>query len=237
MIEYDFHSHSLFSSCGVHTVIEMLLAAKSKGVKALAITDHGKFNGGKANNVFYERLENPVSGIRLLKGVEANPDVDGNTDIPKQMLHFLDIVLLGLHDNIPRNKGADFYTSLLVKTMELNPYIDIITHPNNSAAFPLDYRRLCEAAISMGVVLELNNSKVRYSRNDYNDTILYIKTCAEMECPVAICSDAHCVGEIGDDFYMRKMLQELSFPERLVVNSTEKSSLDFLNQRKRLRNG
>ena len=41
MLEVDFHSHSLFSGCGLHTIIEMLTYAKTVGLKALAITDHG----------------------------------------------------------------------------------------------------------------------------------------------------------------------------------------------------
>jgi putative hydrolase len=53
MIPVDFHSHSLFSGCGVHTVLEMLTAAKAKGLKGLAITDHGKLVKGRANSVFF----------------------------------------------------------------------------------------------------------------------------------------------------------------------------------------
>ena len=70
--ETDLHSHTLFSPCGLHTIIEILTAAKAAGLKGLAITDHGISVGGRTNSVFFERLHHPVPGIRLFKGVEAN---------------------------------------------------------------------------------------------------------------------------------------------------------------------
>ena len=41
MLEVDFHSHTFFSKCGLHSIIEMLTEAKNRGLAALAITDHG----------------------------------------------------------------------------------------------------------------------------------------------------------------------------------------------------
>ena len=64
MIEVDLHSHTHFSNCGLHSCLEMLEAARAKGMKGLAITDHGLSLGGRLNSIFFERLKDPVPGIR-----------------------------------------------------------------------------------------------------------------------------------------------------------------------------
>ncbi len=119
MIPVDFHCHSLFSGCGVHTVMEILEAGRKKGMEGLSITDHGRLVGGKANSPFFERLENPVQGIRLLKGMECNVDGDtGLTDCPMNFLPFMDIVLLGLHENLKHG----FPEELIVKITSLSAF-------------------------------------------------------------------------------------------------------------------
>jgi len=55
VLKVDLHSHSLFSNCGLHTVLEMLTAAKNAGLKALAITDHGTALEGRISSPFFDR--------------------------------------------------------------------------------------------------------------------------------------------------------------------------------------
>ncbi|MBL8027856.1 MAG: PHP domain-containing protein [Fibrobacteres bacterium] len=233
MLDADFHSHTLFSGCGIHTVIEMLSAAREKGVKALAITDHGKLVGGKANNVFFERMDNPVNGIRLLKGIEANLDGSGGTDTPQSVLKFMDIVLLGIHDNIPKNLGAEYYTKLLIDTIKKAPYVDLVSHPNNAGMFPLNHLDLCKAAIDYNFAIELNNSKIKYSRTDTADTMAMLEACVKTGCMTIIASDAHCITEIGEDRHIRTLLNSISFPEHQIVNSTYDKAIEFIDMRKK----
>ena len=232
MIEVDFHAHSLFSECGVHTVIEMLTAAKAKGMKGLALTDHGKLVGGHANSVFFERLKDPVPGIRLLKGIECNVDGEtGRTDCPAKFLPFMDLVLLGLHDNIQPGLGSPYYTGLLIKTLEQNPFVDIVSHPNNGA-YTLDYERLVDAALRLDVVVELNNSKILYKRAPDSDADLLITICKEKRCRVSVSSDAHTVVEVGRDEDIRRFLSRHSFPEELIVNRNAESAFAFIEERR-----
>ncbi len=41
VLRHDFHSHSLQSACGIHTVAEILEIAAQKGVETVNICDHG----------------------------------------------------------------------------------------------------------------------------------------------------------------------------------------------------
>jgi putative hydrolase len=232
MIPVDFHAHSLFSGCGVHTVLEMLEAAKAKGLKGLAITDHGKLAGGRANSVFFERLKDPVPGIRFLKGIECNVDGDtGKTDCPVKFLGFMDLVLVGLHDNLPAGLGRDHYTRILIKALENNPFIDMVTHPNNGA-YSLDYERLVDAAVRLNVLVELNNSKVFLKRAPDSDAEALIGACKRKGCRVAVVSDAHVLTEIGRDDEIRPLLTRHQFPEELIVNRTAESAFAFIEERR-----
>ena len=53
MIPFDFHAHYLFSSCGIHTVLELLGRAREIGMAGMSITDHGP------------AIENEWMGVRI----------------------------------------------------------------------------------------------------------------------------------------------------------------------------
>lgn len=235
MIEVDLHSHSSFSLCGIHSFMEMLTAAKAKGLKALAITDHGKELGGKLNSVFYERLINPVEGIQLLKGVECNVLNDkGNIDYPHKFNKFIDIILLGIHPNIEIGRDKKQYTKMLIKSIKKNPYIDIITHPV-SREYPLDLEALAKTAFKHDIILELNNSKLHLKRIDEKAIFDFLNICKKTGCKIAINSDAHVIDEIGRDDEARKIIKDCNFPGELIVNNNAKKAFDFLDERKKRR--
>jgi putative hydrolase len=232
MIPVDLHSHSLFSGCGVHSVVELLTEAKRRGMAGLAVTDHGKFVGGRANSVFFERLTDPVPGIRLLKGLECNLQADtGETDCPKEYLPCMDIVLLGLHDNLPTGLEREAYTDMLIRALEKNPFVDIVTHPN-STGFPVNYQRLAEAAVRLNVALEMNNSKARLKRVGEGETEALIQACIQAGCEVAVSSDAHVLNELGNDDAIRPLLKKHGFPENKIINRDVLSAFNYIEKRK-----
>lgn len=233
MFETDLHSHSLFSPCGVHTVLEMLTAAKDRGLKGLAITDHGPSVGGTANSVFFERLSQPVPGVRLYKGVEANVlGREGRIDVVTKYLKWTDLVLLGYHRNSERDLSRHEYTDFLIKCLELNPCVDIITHPN-VPEYPVEYRALARAARHFGTALELNNSKTALGRASDDETLRLMEVCADEGCLVAVNSDAHTIEEPGDTRAIRRIMEEMDFPFELVVNKTLESTERWIRDRKK----
>jgi len=236
MLECDLHSHTIFSHCGVHTVIEMLNYAKCKGVKALAITDHGSAVGGRVNSVFWERLNNPVDGILLLKGLESNVvNEEGEIDFPFRYLKYADVILLGLHNNLPSSLDTKTYTKYLVNAIEKNKYlIDIISHPADEV-YKIEFLPVVLTAKKFGIALELSNTKLMYNRISIERIKEYLKICIENEVPIALSSDAHTVNEVGTDNFILPILKELNFPENLVINSSLEKALKFLSERKKLK--
>ncbi len=105
----DYHTHSQYSH-GQGDLEKNIKAALKKGLKELAITDHGPrtFNfirlGVKKSSELLEikskidNLQTDYPELRILAGVEANIiNTDGELDIPTEVLSKLDLVAAGLH--------------------------------------------------------------------------------------------------------------------------------------------
>ncbi len=237
MIEVDLHAHSLMSQCGVHTHIEMLTAARDRGLKALAITDHGPAVGGRHPGPLYNRMkQSPVEGIRFYKGIEANvTDEKGSIDIAPWLLPKLDIVLLGLHVRFERRKGnRTDWTEPLITAMRHNPWVDIITHPFEEG-FPVDLESVAEAANAGGMALELNNSKLLNRVTSVDVIKRFLDICRDTGCRVVVCSDAHTVEEVGDDQAVRPLLEASGIPDSQVVNHNAQAAMGFVAARRATR--
>ena len=235
MLEVDFHVHSLFSLCGLHTVLELVARARELGMKGFALTDHGPEIGGRLNSVFFERFVSPDPEVTVLKGVECNVlDTQGGIDLPHAYLPFIDMVLCGMHPNFPKGCAKEICTESLVAVIENNPQVDIITHPND-AAYPVDYRRLAGVAARYGVALEINNSKVHYKRSTPQEVMALLSVCRECGCRIAVNSDTHAIHELGDDRSVVPLLRETGFPDELVVNRDATAAFAFVEERRGLK--
>ena len=103
ILSADYHTHTPYSH-GKNTVLENAVAAKNKGLKEIAITDHG-FNhllfGLKRKKLPDLRAEiieaQKLTGVNVLMGMESNLiSVDGDTDMKKSDLVNFDIYLFGI---------------------------------------------------------------------------------------------------------------------------------------------
>jgi putative hydrolase len=234
MIQFDLHVHTLFSHCGIHTALEILSRADEIGMKGIAITDHGPaLPGGRLNNPFFERFKSPYPNVKLLKGMECNvADAHGKIDLPQPFKKFIDVVLLGLHPNIPTGQGISAYTDMLNAAIEKNPCVDIITHPNDPN-YPVDYRRIARAAKAAGMAIEINNSKILYSRAETQSAVDLVTVCRDESCKIAVNSDTHAIHELGLDDSVRPILESAGFPPELIVNRNERSTMEFIESRRR----
>ena len=235
MFETDLHAHSLFSACGLHSIVEMLTAAKDRGLKAQAITDHGPFLGRRPSSTFFERLNNPVDGIEFFKGMECNvKDTEGNIDVVPKFMRWYDVILLGFHDFETKNAEPSYYSQIMEKAIRNNPCVDIIVHPN-APHFTLDYKMIAKAAAATGVAIELNNAKTLLGRSTEEQTIKLIEACIAAGCDVAVNTDAHALNEVGNTDIMESLLKKTGFPYEKIVNRTYDSVMEWIAQRKAIR--
>lgn len=102
----DYHIHTRRSD-GRQSEEQAILAALERGLKEIALTDHGPLAAGigvKNPQVYLElkeRIEDmqPLyPDLTILVGVEANiRDLQGTLDVPPEVLDQMDIVIAGLH--------------------------------------------------------------------------------------------------------------------------------------------
>lgn len=103
----DYHTHTVYSH-GSGTIRDNVEAALEKGLKEIAICDHGPGHyiyGVKKKNIpvmreEIDRLNEEFipKGIKILLGVEANlAGYDGSIDMNDRLISQIDILLLGYH--------------------------------------------------------------------------------------------------------------------------------------------
>lgn len=103
----DYHTHTIYSH-GKGTIRDNVEAALKKGLKEIAICDHGPGHflyGVKREKLFKMReeidqlnAEYRNKGIKILLGVEANLiGYDGAIDVDDEVIKILDLLLLGFH--------------------------------------------------------------------------------------------------------------------------------------------
>lgn len=102
----DYHTHCRCSD-GRQSEEEIINAAKKRGLKEVAITDHGPLAAviGVRDADEYLELRDKLDtiatnyhDIKVLLGAEANiRDLQGTLDVPDEIIEELDILIAGLH--------------------------------------------------------------------------------------------------------------------------------------------
>ena len=193
----ELHSHSTWSD-GTVTIEGMAKAARERGYKVLAITDHSG-GLGIANGLSVERLrkqkdelqavqEKMGDSIRLLHGTEVDILADGSIYFPDEVLAELDIVIASLHSSL--RQPREVITARLLKAIQ-NPHVDIIGHPSgrllpDREGADLDWDIVLAGAKESGVALEINADP---SRLDLDE--VYARRAADMGIMMSIDTDAH----------------------------------------------
>lgn len=165
-IKGDLHIHSEWSD-GIYTIDEMAEAARKKGYKYIAITDHSgslKIAGGLSDKERLEqidlirKIEKKKKGIRILAGAEVDILDDGSLDYPDDILRRLDVVIAAIHTGFKQPK--DKITGRIIKAVN-NKYVDIIAHPTGRLmgtrdAYEIDIERILKAAKDTDTAIEIN---------------------------------------------------------------------------------
>jgi len=195
-IRGDLQSHSTATD-GQAGIAEMAKAARKRGYEYLAITDHSKrmtmVHGLDAARLAQqireiERLNEKLSGFRILKAIEVDILENGELDLADDILKELDVVVGAVHSlfNLSREKQ----TERIMRAMD-NPFFHIFAHPSGRLigereAYAVDLERLLHAAKERGCFLELNAHPMRLDLND-----AYCRMAKELGVKIAISTDSH----------------------------------------------
>ena len=195
-IRGDLHMHTTETD-GQATLEEMVAAAKARGLKYIAITDHSKrvsmANGLDAARLrqqwaAIDRLNASKPGITVLKGIEVDILERGGLDLDDDVLAEADWVVASIHYG--QNQPREQITKRIVDALR-NPHVSAIAHPtgrliNRRQPYEVDLAEVFKAARDHGKLLELNSNPARLDLDDV--------ACAAAKShgiPIVISTDAH----------------------------------------------
>jgi len=192
----DLQVHSTWTD-GANSIGEMAEQAKKIGLKYIVISDHSKslaMTGGLDEQMLLKQgkeidgLNEKISGIKVLRGVELNIMKDGSVDISDEILKGLDVVSAAVHSYF--DLSSEEMTKRVQKAIE-NPSVDIICHPTTRQiqrrdAIQLDMEKIIEAAKDSGTILDIDSFPDRLDLKDE-----YIRKVVEFGTKLGISSDSH----------------------------------------------
>ena len=232
VIRIDTHTHTVASSHAFSTISENAASAAEAGLELIACTDHGPGLEDGASRIYFKNMRcvpRFISGVAILRGIEANIDDKGHLDCSPAMREGLDIVMAGFHAPVySRDQGPGVNTEVLRRVMA-SGVVDVITHPANMR-YPVKLRRLAQAAKQHNVALEINASV--YTRRDSFDMAWHLaKMAYEVGAPLVMGSDAHICFDVGKFDLGYEILKAAQVDPEYLINSSPARLLEFLEKR------
>ena len=195
-LQGDVHMHTVETD-GRNTIEEMAEAARARGYKYMAITDHSK-NLAFANGLDDERAvahikrireaNEKIDGITIFAGIEVDILADGDLDLSDDVLAQMDVVIASVHSVF--NQEPAKMTERLLKAIA-NPNASIIGHPTGRLqlrrdAYQFDMDSVLAAAAKHKVAMELNSYPDRLDLND-----VHLRQAKQRGVKIVINTDSH----------------------------------------------
>ncbi len=195
-LQGDVHMHTVETD-GKNTIEEMAEAARARGYKYMAITDHSK-NLAFANGLDDKRavahiarireVGKKIEGITIFAGIEVDILADGDLDLSDDVLAQMDIVIASVHSVF--NQEPAKMTERLLKAIG-NPNTSLIGHPTGRIqlrrdSYQFDMRAVLTAAAKHKVAMELNAYPDRLDLND-----VHLRQAKQAGVKIVINTDSH----------------------------------------------
>ncbi|QGU00363.1 Histidinol phosphatase and related hydrolases of the PHP family [Candidatus Syntrophocurvum alkaliphilum] len=238
----DYHVHCRASD-GNQTVEEIAEVALQKGLKEVAVTDHGPLAAviGVKNCDVYLQLRKKINeinsrdlGLKILLGAEANVrDFKGTLDIDKEVMKSLDILIIGLHPYTLPTSIADGLNLFLQNSLRhLGKKERAKAVKNNTIAIIEALSRNPEVDILSHPGLFFNVDIEQVAEACRDNQVLFEINCGHEYPEISdiikaervganfiVNSDSHFKKTVGDLKYGSKLVESLGIKPERVVNS------------------
>ena len=195
-LQGDVHMHTVETD-GKNTIAEMAEAAKARGYKYIAITDHSKnlaFANGLDDKRAVEHIRRihetgkQIDGITIFAGIEVDILAEGDLDLSDDVLAQMDLVIASVHSVF--NQESAEMTDRLLKAIT-NPNTSILGHPTGRLllrrdAYKFDMASVLAAAAKNKVAMELNSYPDRLDLND-----IHLRQAKDKGVKIVINTDSH----------------------------------------------
>ncbi len=240
-INRDYHVHSILprTNHAKSSIEEIVLEAIDKGLKEIAISNHGLSHVRYGFRKEYipqlkaeiKALNKKYPQIKILFGVEANIlSLTGETDIEKEILENCDVILCGYHLFVRYKRFTDFFNFVILnwlaktlgfrkeKQRKINTQA-IVEAMNKNKMYLLthpgrrliyDIEEIAKAASKNNVLLEINN-------NCNSLSVEEIKLCEKYDVKYMINSDSHIKDTVGSfEFGLKRAIDAGLNLEKIV---------------------
>jgi DNA polymerase (family X) len=195
-LQGDVHMHTVETD-GKNTIEEMAEAAKARGYKYMAITDHSKnlaFANGLDDKRAVEHIARiraagkKIDGITVFAGIEVDILAEGDLDLSDDVLAQMDLVIASVHSVF--NQEPEKMTERLLKAIA-NPNTSIIGHPTGRIqlrrdSYHFDMGKILASAAKHKVAMELNSYPDRLDLND-----VHLRQAKQQGVKIVINTDSH----------------------------------------------
>jgi DNA polymerase (family 10) len=220
----DFHVHTNLSGDGRSTLEEVVAAARARGCRVLAITEHAEGTvsgvGRDALLAQHARIEAMRASLGdslvLLHGVELNIGRDGELDYDAEFRGSFDWCLASVHDHFEQGRGAQ--TRRVVTAMR-DPSVRMIGHLSarmigGRPPIDLDLDAVFAAAEETGTALEVNGSLPRLDLS-----VEALRRAQARDVTFVLTSDAHVARELERVDYAARNAERAWTPRERVANT------------------
>jgi DNA polymerase (family 10) len=197
----DFHVHTSVSGDGRSALEDVVLAAKARGYRVLAITDHaeGTLSGVDRATLLDQRAKITAmqaalgDTLELLHGVELNIGPNGELDYDLEFRKSFGFCLASVHDHFELDRAAQ--TKRIVTAMS-DPSVRMIGHLSarmigGRPPIDLDLDAIFEAAEKTWTALEVNGALPRLDMS-----VEALRRARSRDVTFVLTSDAHHASEL-----------------------------------------
>jgi DNA polymerase (family 10) len=220
----DFHVHTTVSGDGASTLEEVVAAAKARGVRVLAITEHAENTlSGVGREALLEQRAHLKAvqaqlgdTLRLLHGVELNIGAGGELDYDLEFRRGFDWCLASVHDRFDLDRAAQ--TQRIVTAMR-DPTVRLIGHLSarrigGRPPIELDLDQIFAAAEETGTALEINGGLPRLDMS-----VEALRRARGRDLTFVLTSDAHHHGELARVGYAKLNAERAGIDRDRIANT------------------
>lgn len=224
----DLHTHSIVSGHAYTTFMENVEFCKKTGMKILGTSEHGPSLPGSPHEWYFNNMRvipRKIKGVTVLRGCELNilneaGDVDPGFDYYQKSL---DYCIASFHEPVFMPQSEAVHTNAIINIVKRHEKVLILGHLGNPN-FPIDKEKIVKLAKEYDIMIEINNSSLgNGSRKGSKANCSEIaRLCKEYGTKVILSSDAHMNSSIGEFEKAITMLDDIEFPEELIMNDPAK---------------
>lgn len=256
-ITCDIHTHTLFSRHAYSTIMENLAAARDAGLQVLGSADHFSdmlFTQQDIRNFQYflnvDVWPRKKDGVVLLRGAEADiVSLDGHLfgmDIPcyhsiadtkgeptanlfKRVTGGLDYIVASVHSRAFAKGATIEQATQMYLNVLAQPKVFVLGHVGR-AGVPFNLDTVLTAARDFHKLIEINEHSLEVDRSGKITQSCrdIARRCAELGVGITVSTDAHISSDIGRFSQAPAMLEEIGFPQELIVNRSAESLLEHM---------